>query len=461
MSFAIHPQRPIARQRGKGSPKTPRVSFRAKLAFGQGPQGIGLSDWALERPSRVTHLLALLFLAADPAFWLQWGGPTRDFHYPSSDIVAWKGNGPRRLWDRQLGDGYSSILMDGKRLYFVHKRAASTVFSALEPATGKTIWEQAFEEAPNEAERKEMDPVHGNAPSSTPVLVGERLFGVTFMGRLVALHRDTGSILWTEQLWRQHGGTIVGYGYTNSPLPFKDNIIVPVGGKGAALMSFRQDSGKVVWSGETSDNAMSSPVLMTLAGKPQVVTVMLKEVLSVDPDNGKCLWRWPHANNTETNVSDAAAAGPDLVLISSAYDSGTRAIRVKASAGGGFTAAEEWFNKRIRVHQGNILVRGEHAYASSGDFGPAPLTAFRVQTGEIAWQDRSLAKAVFVDLGKEVVAVSEDGDLSLIDLSPAGLKILAKSSQLTSPAWTPPTIVGSMIFLRDRKSIVALDTAQP
>ncbi len=419
-----------------------------------------LSDWVIERPSRVIHFLALLFLAVDPALWLQWGGPTRDFRYPSSEIAAWKEGGPRRLWERQLGDGYSSILMDGKRVYFVHKRGGSTVFSALDPVTGKTIWERAFEESPNEVEKKEMDPVHGDAPASTPVLVGDRLFGVTFMGQLVALHRDTGSILWTEQLWRKHGGTIVGYGYTNSPLAFKDTIIVPVGGKGTALMAFRQDSGKVVWSSESSDNAMSSPMLMTLAGKAQVVTVMLKEVLSVDPDNGKFLWRWRHTNNTDTNVSDATAAGPDLVLVSSAYDSGTRAIRVKASPDGGFTAGEEWFNKRIRVHQGNILVRGEYAYASSGDFGPAPLTAFRVQTGEIVWQDRGLAKSVFVDLGKDVVAVSEDGDLNLIELSPAGLKIIAKSSQLSSPAWTPPTIVGSMVFLRDRKSIVALDTAR-
>ena len=55
--------------------------------------------------------------------------------------------------------------------------------------------------------------------------------------------------------------------------------------------------------------------------------------------------------------------------------------------------------------------------------------------------------------------MGEYGDLSLIELIPAGLKVLAKSSQLTNPAWTPPTITGSKIFLRDRKSIVALDTS--
>jgi outer membrane protein assembly factor BamB len=406
------------------------------------------------------YLLSLLFLAGDPAIWTQWGGPTRDFHYPSSGITAWKETGPRRLWTREFGDGYSSILSDGPRLYIVYKRGASTVFSALESATGKPIWERAFEETPNEAEKKEMDPVHGTAPSSTPVLVGDRLFAVTFLGRLVAMNRDTGAVLWSEELWRKHGGTIVGYGYTNSPLAYKDTIILPVGGKGTALMAFRQDTGKVAWANGTSDNAMASPVLMTLAGKPQVVTVMLKEVISVDPDSGKFLWRWQHANKTETNVSDAAAAGPDLVLVSSAYDSGTRAIRVKQSADG-LTASEVWFNKRIRVHQGNILVRGDFAYACSGDFGPAPVTAFRVETGEIAWQDRGVGKATFVDLGKQVVAMSEDGDLSLIDLSPTGLKVLAKSSQLVSPAWTPATIAGSKIFIRDRKSIQALDTAQP
>jgi outer membrane protein assembly factor BamB len=406
------------------------------------------------------YLFSLLLLSADPAIWPQWGGPSRDFHYPASNIAAWKDNGPRRLWTRELGDGYSSILADGPRLYIVYKRGASTVFSALESATGKPIWERAIEEKPNDAEKKELDPVHGNAPSSTPVLVGDRLFAVTFLGKLVAMNRDSGAVLWTEELWRKHGGTIVGYGYTNSPLAYKDLIILPVGGKGTALMAFRQDTGKVAWASETSDNAMSSPVLMTLAGTPQVVTVMLKEVISVDPGGGKFLWRWQHANKTETNVTDAAAAGPDLVLVSSAYDSGTRAIRVQQSKDG-FKATEAWINKRIRVHHGNILVRGELAYACSGDFGPAPLTAFRVETGEIVWQDRGVGKATFVDLGKQVVAMSEDGDLSLLELSPGGLKVLAKSSQLVSPAWTPATIAGSKIFIRDRKSIQALDTAQP
>ena len=162
--------------------------------------------------------LPLLFPAADAVAWLQWGGPTRNFQYPSTEIAAWKESGPRRLWSRQLGDGYSSVLTDGTTRYFVHKNGNSNVFSALQAANGRTIWERAFEETHNDAEKKEMDPAHGTAPSSTPVLVGDRLFAVTFLGRLVALNRLTGATLWSEDLRRKHGGTVVGYGYTNSPL---------------------------------------------------------------------------------------------------------------------------------------------------------------------------------------------------------------------------------------------------
>src|SRR5205807_3541610 len=141
--------------------------------------------------------------------------------------------------------------------------------------------------------------------------------------RLVTLDRKDGHVVWAEELWRKHKGTLVGYGYTNSPIAYKDTIVVPVGGEGHAMMAFRQKDGAVVWQSGTSDNAMSSPVLINVDGQDQVVTVMLKEVLAVNAATGEVAWRHPHANKTETNVSDVAWCGDNTILVSSAYDSGT------------------------------------------------------------------------------------------------------------------------------------------
>jgi outer membrane protein assembly factor BamB len=402
---------------------------------------------------------ALFLLAADTRpEWLQWGGPNRDFQLPAANLAAWPSDGPRRLWKRSLGDGYSSVVTDGRTLYTLFKRGTDTVVTALDAGTGKTVWESTFDAAIVSAkEKEEIDPVHGTAPASTPVIAGDRLFAITFMGRLVALDRNTGRTIWAQELWRKHGGTIVGYGYTNSPLLYKDNIILPVGGDGHAMMAFRQSDGEVAWKGGDSDNAMSSPVMIDVDGEQQVVTVMLKEVLAVSPDNGRVLWRFPHANKTETNVTSVVWCPGNIVLVSSAYDSGTRALHLERR-GGRTTATELWFNKKVRVHHGNILCIGDYMYASSGDFGPAPVTALKISTGEIAWQDRGFSKANFLRVGDRVIVNDEDGKLGLVQLTPEGMKVLSQAqTPLSNPAWTPATLVGRTLYLRDRASIVAFD----
>jgi outer membrane protein assembly factor BamB len=401
-------------------------------------------------------LLAFLFLLLSdpPGAWTQWGGPTRDFQSPSTKLAdSWPASGPRRIWKRTLGDGYSSVVTDGQTLYTLYKRGTDTIVIALEKNTGRTVWEKAFDAA---AIKEEMDPVHGTAPAATPIIVGDRLFAITYMGRLIALNRSNGELIWSQELWRKLGGTLVDYGYSNSPMAYKDTIILPVGGAGHAMMAFRQKDGTVAWQTATSDNAMSSPMMINVDGQSQVVTVMLKEVLAVSPDTGELLWRHPHSNKTDTNVSMPVWCAGNILLVSSAYDSGTRAIHLQQQ-NGKTVATELWFNKRVRVHHGNLLPIGDYVYASSGDFGPAPLTAVKIATGEIAWQKRVFAKANFLRADGKIIMLDEDGRLALVKLSPEGVIVMAESEQMSNPAWTPPTLSGSILFLRDRASIEALD----
>jgi hypothetical protein len=56
-----------------------------------------------------------------------------------------------------------------------------------------------------------------------------------------------------------------------------------------------------------------------------------------------------------------------------------------------------------------------------------------------------------------LVIVDESGDVALASVSEKGLRILARKTILTSNAWTPPTLVGGTLYIRDRKEILALD----
>jgi outer membrane protein assembly factor BamB len=408
----------------------------------------------------MSFLAALLLLLSGPpqAAWLQWGGPTRDFQVLSANVPdSWPSDGPRRLWKRDLGAGFSSIVTDGRTLYTLFKRENQTVVVALDAATGKTVWEKGFDAAPTPAEEKEMDLVHGFGPGSTPLIDNKLLFAITFMGRLVALDRQDGRMAWSQELIR-NGGTLVAYGTANSPLANKDTIIVPVGGRGQAIQAFRKSDGVLKWKSGDGDNANSSPVLARLFGEDQVVTVMQDEVLSMNPETGAILWRHPHSDKTDIEASDPVAVADDTLLVAS-LNIGTRAIQVKRE-NGRITTSELWRNKKMRVMHGNMLRIGDYIYASSGGgFGPSPLTAMRISTGEIVWQERALKMTLLGVNGKAIV-VDEDGKLYLIRLAPEGMKILAESQQLASPAWTPPTLSGSRLFLRDTKSIMALELAE-
>ena len=62
----------------------------------------------------------------------------------------------------------------------------------------------------------------GNGPYATPLIVGDRLFTTGVAGRLQCLDKKTGKLLWTQQLWADHQGSRLMYGYASSPIAFRD-----------------------------------------------------------------------------------------------------------------------------------------------------------------------------------------------------------------------------------------------
>ena len=96
-------------------------------------------------------------------------------------------------------------------------------------------------------------------------------------------------------------------------------------------------------------------------------------------------------------------------------------------------------------------------YASSGDFGPTFLMAVDMKTGDVAWQERAFAKSQLLYADGKFIILDEDGQLGLASMSPTGLTVLAKAPVLQNISWTPPTLVGTTLYARDRRTVKALD----
>ncbi|GEM_PF-5943173 len=74
-------------------------------------------------------------------------------------------------------------------------------------------------------------------------------------------------------------------------------------------------------------------------------------------------------------------------------------------------------------------------------------------------QNSLFPKANFVYAGGKFIVVDEDGGLTLAKFTPEGATVISKASLLEHNAWTAPSLAGTKLYVRDRKSIVALDLA--
>ena len=384
--------------------------------------------------------------------WLQWGGPRRDFTTTSKGLAAnWPETGPRKLWSRPLGGGHSAILASGNTLYTMYSEGEQEIVIALAADTGKTIWEHKYD-APHAGLNLE----HGVGPHSTPVLVGNTLYAIGATGKLFALDKKTGKVTWSHDLWKDFGGRKMDRGYSCSPLAYKNTIILTLGGQGQTLIAFNQKDGTVAWKNQSLDMSPSSPIIANVDGQDQLIMFLGKVVAGLDPNNGNLLWSHPHVTEWGLNIS-LPVWGPDnLLFISSAYSGGSRVLKL-TQKDGKTTAEELWFHRRMRLHHGTAIRIGDYVYGSSGDFGPAFFAAVNVKTGEIAYQDRSFPKSNFVLADGKLIILDEDGNLALATATPTELKVISKVSVLKNLAWTAPTLVGTKLYLRDRRTITALD----
>jgi outer membrane protein assembly factor BamB len=395
--------------------------------------------------------------------WLQWGGPQRNFIIDSPPLAgSWPSGGPRQVWGRSLGEGHSAVVVDGTRLYTMYRplgvmslirRSQYETIVSMNIANGRTEWEYTYD-APTGG----LDFEYGAGPHSTPLIIGSRLYAVSSLKQIFAIEKQTGKLVWSHDMMKEFGAPRPDRGYASSPIQYKNTVIVPAGGTGQSLVAFDHQTGTVVWKNGSFEIAPASPILVTVDGQEQLVVVGANEVLGINPADGATLWSHPHRTQYGLNISTPVWLPGNRLLVSAAYNNGTRLLKL-AQAGGKWSAQELWFQNRMRVHIGTIIPFADFAIGASGDFGPCPTAAVDLATGAVLWQNRDFARSTFLYADHKLIVLDEDGHLGMATASRQGLTVMAKAPLLSNKAWTAPTLVGTRLYVRDRKNLLALELA--
>lgn len=408
-------------------------------------------------------MLIVLVLWTIPAHaenaWHQWGGDQRNFQCSSQDLAAtWPEQGPALLWERPLGDGYSAILADNGRLFTMYHQDGNEIVVAVDEKTGKDLWRQEYVAGLTDTMNLEFGP----GPLSTPALAGDRLLTVGMTLKVHALDADDGSVLWQKDLKTALDAPQMPRGYGASPLLYEDLVIIAPGakpGNDGGVVALNQADGTIAWKSAGFGPSYSSPILADVDGKPQVMIAAANKRAGLAPRTGKILWEIELRAESSTIMSTQLWDPKEHILFgSSAYADGSRAIKVEQKDDQ-FVAEELWYSRKMRVQHATAVRAGDLVYGSSGDFGPAFITALDIKTGELAFRQRGFSKANLLRVGEQLLILDEDGTLALGIPGREGIEILAKAKILERISWTVPTLIGTRLYVRDRKSMKAFELA--
>ncbi len=393
-----------------------------------------------------------------PEGWLSWAGPGGDFTAGAGALAEeWPADGPRRLWQRSLGGGYSSILYEGGRLFTMFRDGTEDVIVALDARTGSTLWEQR--DTPSYW--PEMEHSFGLGPNSTPLFVANKVVGIGISGRMRALDARTGAVAWKHDLPRELGRRkrVEEYGYSGSPLSYNGTILTLVGGDEAAVVAFDPADGSVVWKSGPGGVSYAQPTLTRIAGREHYIYFEPEGVVALDPVTGKTLWKHAIPFNNGNHLTPAVRCDENHLWISSQFDTGGGRLLEIQPGKGGLGVKELWFSPKLRTSHWTLHCRGDFLYGSIGGNDTSRLAAVRWKTGEVTWQEAGFHKAQALWADGKLLFLTEDGRLALARVSPQEFEFLAATKIAAPHAWTLPTLVSTTLFVRDKEKILALDLA--
>ncbi|MFT5688791.1 MAG: outer membrane protein assembly factor BamB [Planctomycetota bacterium] len=399
-----------------------------------------------------TLLVLSAAVPGQPDDWPIWRGPAGT---NISVEIDWSPIGQEEpLWHVNIGQGYSTPVIEGGRLYIngYFSDADSPGegldrVQCLDVATGAVQWSIEY---PATSFANE----HAGGAISSPVLADGVLYLLTRAGELRALRAADGEQLWLVDLVEREGVDPGRYGFASSPYVFEGVLVV----NASRTIMLECESGETLWASEDYSARYSTVAPLIRGDVPCLVTFGEAGIVLLDTATGTELSSIVF-RLTPRNVEGATPIVVGTrVFISSAYDQGGVLVDF---------AGEEpellWRTRRMRNKMGACTLFEGYLYG----FDESMLKCIDLEGNE-KWRVRGLGHGALSIAGGRLLVTTSRGELVVADASPEGFEELSRRDVVSDGVfWATPLLSDARVFFRGSlgdlvcldHSIEALDVA--
>jgi outer membrane protein assembly factor BamB len=399
----------------------------------------------------VAAALTFAPLCLQSADWPQFLGPQRNGTYDGADLApAWPKDGPRTVWQKRVGQGFSGPVVDGGKLILFHREGDQETVECLDAATGEALWKTGY------ASDYRDDFGFDEGPRSTPAIGLGKVYTFGAHGVMQCLELASGRKLWRRDLRQEFNAGKGFFGMACSPLLEGRAVLLNLGGaNGAGIVALDRDTGELLWKTSDDEASYSSPVAATV-GRERLAFVLSRSALVVlDPATGRIRGTHPFRPRMSASVS---AATPlvigNKVFLSASYDVGAALLEVANGKPKELWATDDAISSHYSTsvhHDG--FVYGFHGRQETGQ----SFRCVELASGKVRWSKDSVPAGTVTLAGTDLLLLLEDGRLWRVEATSAEFRSKAQAQILPFGVRAYPALANGFLYARSKQQLVCVD----
>lgn len=393
--------------------------------------------------------------------WPSFRGPARDGQvagWPDrlAKPTAWP-EALERGWRIEVGLGHASPVIVGHPVFVFTREGEDEVLRALDARTGDVLWRSAYP-APYTMHRSALS--HGPGPKATPEVAAGRIFTLGISGILSAWSADDGNLLWRrteEERFRGAQWPLYGTGASALALPGGDVVLVHLGEpNNGVLAALDAASGETVWEIAGDGPGYVSPKLARIAGRDRVFTMTEERVLALAPEDGEVGWEIPFTTPYDQNIVTPLPLPDGETVVFAGLANPTFAVRFSAEGGAALTAETVWSVAGSPFYMSSPVLAGDRILGFS-ERNSGQFVSLDPATGESLWRSppRGGENAALLAFGGTVLALTDGGELVVLDSAAASFAPLRRYPVADTPTWAHPAPLADGLLIKDESHITA------